>query len=119
MDTHAGGQSPWHLAAAAGHAGVLQAMVGALRAVPLSALQGITVSETETVPEAIARAVQRADAKDLTPLHMACIKGHAQAAAVLMDAGANPFAMVHALAWGVCVCLGGGLDAAAAARTHA
>lgn len=35
------------------------------------------------------------DSKGLTPLHLACIKGHADAVGVLMDLGANPFAMVR------------------------
>lgn len=34
------------------------------------------------------------DNKCLTPLHLACIKGHAEAAEALMSFGINPFAMV-------------------------
>lgn len=43
----------------------------------------------------IAKLVQMADSKGLTPLHQACIKGHAAAADVLTKLGANPFATVR------------------------
>jgi ankyrin repeat protein len=39
--------------------------------------------------------VQAQDSKGLTPLHLTCIKGHAEATEVLMYLGANPFAMVR------------------------
>jgi len=48
----------------------------------------------DTADDIIEALVQTPDSKGLTPLHLSCIKGHPRATEVLMQLGANPFAMV-------------------------
>ncbi|KAF8060544.1 ankrd52 [Scenedesmus sp. PABB004] len=90
----AGGQGAWHVAAKEGHAGVLRAMADALRGLPPAELRELA-RFGRSADAIVARLVGQEDAKKLTPLHLACIKGHADAAAALMALGANPFALVR------------------------
>lgn len=92
-----GGQSAWHLAAREGQAGVLTAMAEAVRGASSTALNPLR-ELGDTADEIVESLACLKDSKGLTPLHLACIKGHADAAGVLMELGANPFAMVS-LAW--------------------
>jgi ankyrin repeat protein len=90
-------------------------MADVLSSCPPAALQGLGATRAEEQDKAalIARAVQQPDVKGLTPLHMACIRGHAQAADVLMQLGSNPFAMDsvgrtplhYAASWGFADCI--------------
>lgn len=94
----AGGQSAWHVAAREGHTDVLQALADGLRAAasvtPLREQKGFT-DLGMTDDDIIEALVQAQDSKGLSALHLACIKGHAEATEVLMHLGANPFAMVR------------------------
>lgn len=68
-------------------------MADAIRAASSTALS--TMRELgDTADEVIETLVCFRDSKGLTALHLACIKGHADAAGELMQLGANPFAMV-------------------------
>jgi ankyrin repeat protein len=93
-----GGQSAWHVAAREGHTEVLQALADGLRAAaavtPLRQQKGFT-DLGMTDDDVIEALVQVQDSKGLTALHLACIKGHAEATEVLMHLRANPFAMVR------------------------
>lgn len=88
-----GGQTAWHIAAKEGHADVLRSMAEAIRAMDPQQLK--LLSKYGSAADAIIRTMAgEQDSKMLTPLHLACIKGHAEAAQVLMSHGINPFAMV-------------------------
>jgi ankyrin repeat protein len=91
----AGGQTAWHLAAKDGHTAVLQAMAEAVRSLPPHQLKQLSRFGS-TADEIVTKLAQEEDTKSLTPLHLACIKGHAEAAAALMSFGVNPFVMVGA-----------------------
>eukprot|EP00879_Flechtneria_rotunda_P022960 GHRR01024269.1.p1 GENE.GHRR01024269.1~~GHRR01024269.1.p1 ORF type:complete len:134 (+),score=40.55 GHRR01024269.1:106-507(+) len=88
-----GGQTAWHLAAKEGHAGVLQGMAATILQLSLAQLKQLS-KHGSTANEVITSMVQQQDSKCLAPLHLACIKGRSEAAAVLMQLGANPFVMV-------------------------
>lgn len=90
---HTGGQSAWHVAAREGHAETLLAMADGLRAADAAALKPLAEIGT-TAEGLIEYMVQTPDAKGLTPLHLACIRGHAAVTDALMKLGANPFAQV-------------------------
>jgi hypothetical protein len=82
------------VAAREGQAEAMQAMAGALKAASSTALQ--PMRELGDIPDEIIETLAcTRDSKGLTPLHLSCIKGHADAASVLMELGANPFAMVR------------------------
>lgn len=53
-----------------------------------------------TKEDILSNLVQYPDSKGLSALHLACIKGHADAVDVLMKLGANPFAVVSGPARG-------------------
>lgn len=82
------------MAAREGQAEAMQAMAGALKAASSTALQPMR-ELGDTPDEIIETLACTRDSKGLTPLHLACIKGHADAALVLMELGANPFSMVR------------------------
>lgn len=90
----AGGQTAWHIAARDGHADVLRSMAAAIREMNPQQLKLLSRSG-DTADDVIRQLAGAGDSKSLTPLHLACIKGHAEAAAVLMKFGVNPFAMVR------------------------
>ncbi len=98
----AGGQSAWHVAAREGQAEVLKAMADALKAASSTALAPMR-ELGDTADEIIESLAGLKDSKGLTPLHLACIKGHADVTEVLMELGANPFAMVRQAAVGIAV----------------
>jgi hypothetical protein len=91
----AGGQTAWHLAAKDGHTAVLQGMAEAVRSLPPQQLKQLARFGS-TADEIVTKLVQEEDTKSLTPLHLACIKGRAGAAAALMSLGVNPYVMVGA-----------------------
>jgi ankyrin repeat protein len=91
----AGGQTAWHLAAKDGHTAVLQGMADAVRSLPPQQLKQLSRFGS-TADEIVTKLAQEEDTKSLTPLHLACIKGHAGAAAALMSFGVNPYVMVGA-----------------------
>lgn len=85
-------------------------MADAIRSLPALQLKQLSRFGS-SADEVITRLAQEEDAKSLTPLHLACIKGRAAAAGVLMSFGVNPFAMVRSwagLGWdrvgGCCSC---------------
>jgi ankyrin repeat protein len=89
----AGGQNAWHVAAREGHTDVLRAMAHAVQSLPPEKFAKFSKFGT-TPQKVLTKLVQEEDSKNLTPLHLAAIKGHAEAAALLMDYGTNPFTMV-------------------------
>uniref|UniRef100_A0A383W9G5 RING-type domain-containing protein n=1 Tax=Tetradesmus obliquus TaxID=3088 RepID=A0A383W9G5_TETOB len=113
-----GGETAWHLAAKEGHTAVLQAMADAIRSLPALQLKQLSRFGS-SADEIITRLAQEEDAKSLTPLHLACIKGRAAAAGVLMSFGVNPFAMDsvgrtplhYAASWGHADCINAVLSA--------
>jgi ankyrin repeat protein len=68
-------------------------MADAIRSLPPLQLKQLS-RFGNTAEEIVTRLARDEDTKCLTPLHLACIKGHAEAAAALMSFGVNPFAMV-------------------------
>ncbi len=90
----ADGQGPWHAAARAGHASVLRAMVDVLREMPPETLAAVFGRIGALgLGAVLAEAAGAMDSKQLTPLHLACIRGHADVVSELMAIGANPFTM--------------------------
>jgi ankyrin repeat protein len=88
-----GGQTAWHVAARHGHSSVLKAMASVLRTLSSSQLK--LLSKLGKTPDVILdRLVNDYDSKALTPLHLACIYNHAEAAGFLMECTANPFIIV-------------------------
>ena len=81
-DNH--GRMPLHAAAAGGHADVVSALANARNA-PDGAVAAAPRADGETA----VRYVDEPDAIGYTPLHTACRHGHAAAAAVLLEAGAD------------------------------
>lgn len=73
---------------------MLKAMAAALRGADAAGLKPL-LQFGNTPVQIIESLVQLPDSKGLTALHLACIKGHADAAEVLMELGANPFMMVR------------------------
>lgn len=74
--------TPWHSAAAEGHLGVLQHLVAAGKEGALSN----TFDPTK-------KALNQQDLKHRTPLMLACKGGHAPCVELLLQQGADPFAM--------------------------
>jgi hypothetical protein len=101
----AGGQTAWHTAAREGCPAVLREMAAALTAAAPGALRPLRELGSSAA-SILERLVQQPDSKGLTPLHLACIKGHDEAAGLLMELGANPFAMVG-VRWCEVMCVGG------------
>lgn len=72
---------------------MIQAMADTIRSLPPQQLQLLS-QFGDTADEIIEELAQEEDTKCLTPLHLACIKGHADAVGLLMSYGVNPFTMV-------------------------
>lgn len=75
---------------------MLTALADGIRAADPGLLRSTWGSDLgDTLPAMLESLVCFQDSKGLSPLHLACIKGHPEAAGVLMELGANPFAVVR------------------------
>lgn len=87
---------------------MLTALADGIRAADPGLLRSTWGSDLgDTLPAMLESLVCFQDIKGLSPLHLACIKGHPEAAGVLMELGANPFAVVRVVRVSVGRVLGG------------
>jgi ankyrin repeat protein len=87
--THQQG-TPLHWASQSGHAGIISALVAAGADVAAGMMSTLDTMRSLVSPGVAAALSERADVRfdAITPLHVACLQGHASAAAVLLALGA-------------------------------
>ncbi|MEW5305115.1 MAG: hypothetical protein WDW36_007676 [Sanguina aurantia] len=87
------GQSVWHLAAHYGHVHLIKALVGALELSPSGPTQWKPLLRLGHSTAAIIKAMaNHEDVRLQTPLHLACMHGHADVVKLLLSLGASAWA---------------------------